>query len=322
MSATIRPRPSTCPMSCARLRSSGRTSGSISTSAWPGTRAISRATKASCCRDKRRFAPGLTFELTKDATAGFKSLVFVQCSGDFEVPYKQNERRFDLLLNVYDTKPVRDDDAADIVVRQGGTKATAIRALLRSAPDLLLRYDAVLFLDDDVELSGPDIERLFATFASYALDVAQPALTADSACAFAVLKQPQAGTGVRPISAVEIMTPLISRRALVACRDVFDEGVSGWGLDVLLSTRVRERFGETIALIADVVAAHRRPIDLDGGNFYRYLLRYGIEPEHELGRLARRFGIETMPDAVRFVGHDPGDGQAALTKQDTAESRA
>ena len=247
------------------------------------------------------FHADITVQVDKDEPAGFDTLVFIQCAGSFEVCHARDSRMFDLLLNVYDGGEVRDADQADIVVRQNGTKTTAIRTLLLRAPELLLRYKAVFFLDDDVEIGATDIERTFAALFANGLDLAQPSLTADSACAFPALKQPQAGTGVRPISAIEIMAPIISRRVLETCGDTFGECISGWGVDALLSARVRERFGETIALIADVVAAHRREIDLEQGAFYSYLRRYGIEPQHEMGRLAMRFGIGTQPDAVRFL---------------------
>ena len=59
----------------------------------------------------------------------------------------------------------RPNPRADAVVVQAGTKTTAIRRLLAERPDFLLRYEAVLFLDDDVELGAADIEALFAAMA-------------------------------------------------------------------------------------------------------------------------------------------------------------
>ena len=50
---------------------------------------------------------------------------------------------------------------ADIAVHQAGTKTTAIRRLMELRPDLLLRYQAVLFLDDDVEIGAEGIDALF-----------------------------------------------------------------------------------------------------------------------------------------------------------------
>ena len=50
--------------------------------------------------------------------------------------------------------------------------------------DLLLRYEAVLFLDDYVEIGAEGIDALFRAMTAERLDLAQPALTADSLTAY------------------------------------------------------------------------------------------------------------------------------------------
>ncbi len=235
-------------------------------------------------------------------------LLFIQGGRAFANPYKDPARRFDVLLNDYTAPPVPDgsdpheagyDADFDAIAVQRGTKTTAIRKLLRDAPELLLGYDHVLFLDDDVRLSGADIERLFATVTAHGLDLAQASLTAGSACAFAVLKQPQAGAGLTPLTSVEIMMPVLSRRALRDCGWVFGEGISGWAVDFLLGAAVRARFGNTVALVGHVVAAHERPIDTLDGAFYRFLRAHGIEATTEAGRIAVNHGIEVSATAIR-----------------------
>ena len=97
---------------------------------------------------------------------------------------------------------------------QAGTKTTAIRRLLEQRPDLLLRYEAALFLDDDVEIGDGDIDALFAAMARERLDLAQPALTADSDSAWPFLKRPSAEHAIIRVSTVEIMAPLLHAAAL------------------------------------------------------------------------------------------------------------
>ena len=67
-------------------------------------------------------------------------------------PIWPQPRDYDVLLNCYQAADA--DPRADAVVFQAGTKTTAIRRLLDERPDLLLRYEAVLFLDDDVEIGA------------------------------------------------------------------------------------------------------------------------------------------------------------------------
>ena len=73
--------------------------------------------------------------------------------------YLEEPRSYDVLLNYYHEGSVH--PKADIAVHQAGTKTTAIRRLMELRPDLLLRYQAVLFLDDDVEIGAEGIDALF-----------------------------------------------------------------------------------------------------------------------------------------------------------------
>ncbi len=242
-------------------------------------------------RQERFYADG-RLRIEREAPAGLRSrLVFVQCGRGFDAPWLGEPRSYDVLLNGY-----QEGDAnprADGVVFQAGTKTTAIRRLLAERPDCLLRYEAVLFLDDDIELGATDIDALFDAMAGERLDLAQPALTAESECAWTFLKRPEAPNGVFRVSTVEIMAPLMTRRAIEAAASAFSETVSGWGTDLLLGPAVRGAFGAgSVGVIGSVAVRHARKVDLSGGAFYAYLRRYGIDPAHEANRVAVDFRVE------------------------------
>jgi hypothetical protein len=218
-------------------------------------------------------------------------LVFVQCGKGFDAAYLEGPRAYDVLLNYYHEGDVH--PRADIVAFQAGTKTTSIRRLMELRPDLLLRYRAVLFLDDDVEIGADEIEALFRAFAADKLDLAQPALTADSATAYSFLKKPSVGAGVTRVSSVEIMAPVLTRRALEAASWVFTESVSGWGADLLLGPAVRSACGPmSVGIIGSVAVRHVTPVDLVTSAFYAFLRRYGVDPGHEANRIAIDFGVE------------------------------
>jgi hypothetical protein len=234
-------------------------------------------------------------------------LVFVQVSGDSKVPFLNVARSFDVALNYYDGSNLPDNlvaSEADYVIRQVGTKTTAIKSILEVRPEIFLSYEAVLFLDDDVSISTPDVEKLFNTMSTYGLDLAQASLSRESRCYFDVLKQPNPGTSLIPLTAVEIMMPVISSRALSECGWVFQEGMSGWGIDLLLSAKVRERFGNTIALVGDAVARHEQETDTVDGPFYRFLRTRGIDATIEMGDIAIRFDIDDTQKAIA-IHHEP-----------------
>jgi hypothetical protein len=218
-------------------------------------------------------------------------LVFVQCGQGFDAAYLQEPRAHDVLLNYYHEGNVH--PKADIAVVQAGTKTTAIRRLIELRPDLILRYQAVLFLDDDVEIGAEGIDAFFRAMAAEKLDLAQPALTADSATAYPFLKRPSAGAGVTRVSSVEIMAPALTRRALEQASWAFAESVSGWGTDLLLGPAVRAACGQTsVGLIGSVAVRHAAPVDFAAGDFYAFLRRYGVDPGHEANRIAVEFGVE------------------------------
>jgi hypothetical protein len=222
---------------------------------------------------------------------GRRRLVYVQCGRGFDAAYLGGPRDYDVLLNYYEEGEA--NPRAETVVVQAGTKTTAIRRLLEERPDLLLRYEAVLFLDDDVEIGADGIDRLFQAMAAETLDLAQPALTADSDSAWPFLKKPAAGEGVLRTSTVEIMAPALTRRALERVGWVFAETVSGWGTDLALGPAVRAAFGpESVGVVGSVAVRHARPVDTRSGAFYAFLRRYGVDPAHEANRVVADFGVE------------------------------
>jgi hypothetical protein len=242
-------------------------------------------------RQDRFFAAGRLRIERESKPTGRRLLVYVQSGRGFDAAYLRPPRAYDLLLNYYDESPPC--PSAETVVYQRGSKNTSIRRLLELRPDLLLRYDRVLFLDDDIEIGAAQIDLLFRAAEREKLDLAGPALTSDSQTAWPFLKQPAAGDGIMRVSSIEIMAPLITRRALEAAGWVFAESASGWGSDLLLGPAVRSAFGpESVGVIGSVAVRHARPVDTRSGTLYLYLRSYGIETGHEANRIAFDFGVD------------------------------
>jgi hypothetical protein len=246
---------------------------------------------------------------------GRKLLVYVQSGRGFDAAYLGEPRDYDVLLNYYqDGEP---NPRADAVVFQAGTKTTAIRRLLAERPDLILRYEATLFLDDDVEIRAGQIDQLFGAMAKEKLDLAQPALTADSDSAWPFLKRPAAGEGIFRTSTIEIMAPALTRRALERAGWAFSESVSGWGTDLLLGPVVRAAFGpNSLGVVGSVAVRHAQPVDTKGGAYYTLLRLYGIEPAHEANRVVADFGVERFlrllaPGEAGPVGRGPERDQSS-----------
>ncbi len=242
-------------------------------------------------RQDRFFAAGRLRIERESKPTGRRRLVYIQSGKRLDPAILSEPRAYDVLLNYYDQSPP--NPQAETVVYQRGCKNTAIRRLLELRPDLLLQYDRVLFLDDDIEIEAAQIDLLFEVAERERLDLAGPSLTADSQTAWPFLKQPGAGDGIMRVSSIEIMAPLITRRALEAVAWVFAESASGWGGDLLLGPVVRAAFGpESVGVIGAVPVRHARPVDTKGGTLYLYLRSYGIETGHEANRIAFDFGVD------------------------------
>ena len=196
-------------------------------------------------------------------------------------------REWDLMVNYYDAVGFR-PGLGDYVLFQKGTKFTAMWNLLRHFRAVLQQYDHVLFLDDDVETTCQDLNRLFRACRLHGLDLAQMTLTDASFCNWDALFARKGGSGVRKVSAVEIMMPVFSRRALSWVAPSLSRSVSGFGLDLAWGKIVRDAGGR-VAVLDDVSATHARPVNQAGGAYYRYLRRHMINPKAELWLLLKDY---------------------------------
>jgi hypothetical protein len=224
-----------------------------------------------------------------------RTAVFLQCGSDscHEDWYRLAARSWDLVVNFFDDRYLN-CIAGDLVFRQRGvgSKFTAFWCLIRDYPEIVWSYDYWMLMDDDLLTSMDDIERLFKIVITRSLDQAQPSLTQDSDCAWPVFKQVP-GSKIRHVNGVEIMSPILSRRALVLGKHVFAQTVSGWGLDLALGKIARERLRTEPAVIDEIRIKHTKRIDTSTGSFYKFLQGVGISAKVEWRHLVRLYNTET-----------------------------
>ena len=194
--------------------------------------------------------------------------------------FERDDREWDLLVNYYDATGFR-PGFGDYVFFQKGTKFTAVWLLWARYREILAHYEHVLFLDDDVEVTGTDLNRLFRKCRMHELDLAQMSLSKDSSCNWVELFSQSGNTSPRKVSAVEIMMPVFSASAIRRVAPTFAQSVSGFGLDLAWGKLIRDA-GGTIAVLDDVVATHARPVDQTDGAYYSYLRRHMINAKSEL----------------------------------------
>ena len=227
-----------------------------------------------------------------------KALVVVQAGRGAKVDswFNENNREWDLLVNYYDAAGFR-LGLGDYVFFQKGTKFTAMWAFAKHFNDVLSLYDHVLFLDDDIDATCDGLNRLFRTCRKHDLALAQMSLCERSSCNWPELFSRPGGTDPRATTAVEIMMPVFSRKALQLVRPTLGRSISGYGLDLAWGKIVSEAGGK-IAVLDDVVATHERAVDHSGGAYYAYLRRHMINPKAELWVLSEDYAVDLNLSSV------------------------
>ncbi|MCF6303760.1 MAG: hypothetical protein L3J33_00110 [Rhodobacteraceae bacterium] len=205
--------------------------------------------------------------------------------------FNNQDRNWDLLVNYYDAHGF-DPMFGEYVFCQMGTKFTAMHNFYQHYQDLLLQYDHILFLDDDIRVSVDDLNALFQSVSKNNLDLAQMALSESSHCVWPALFHAPGAPALRLTNAVEIMMPVLSRRALQAIGPLLGESISGFGLDLLWGKLVAD-YGGRIGVLNDIIAAHESEIDDKAGAYYGFMRANMINPKAELWRLIEHFSLDT-----------------------------
>jgi len=238
------------------------------------------------------FRAKLNYDVIRRGRPARPNLVFLQSGRDASPPYLIPDRGFDMLRNYYADPGAHVCGESDHVLFQRGTKVTGIDTILRRDPELLLAYDHVLFLDDDIALGAEDIMRFFAAMDRHRIALAQPLLTPDSDCVWPVFKDARHASHIIPVSSVEVMMPGFSRDALRRLAWTFGKTISGFGVDLLWGqTLATERDAGRIAVIGDVLARHQKAIDDVGGAFYVFMANNDINPKLELWMVMSEHGV-------------------------------
>ncbi len=172
--------------------------------------------------------------------------------------WMQGGKSFDIWLIHYGSGAA---PTADRVIQAKGSKFHLIQDVLSTID--LEQYDYIWMPDDDVVLTGAEIDRLFDFMIGCDLWLAQPSLMGWYGVAFNLHQQ---GVLMRYTNFVEIMCPCFSRYALKLCMPYFKENYTGWSYDALWNFLLDHPI-DKLAIIDDIVAIHTRPVF--GGDIYQ-----------------------------------------------------
>ena len=223
-------------------------------------------------------------------------------------------RRWDLVVNYYGDDPRRyRDDPGVTRIDSKGPKWPALHKLLGENRGLWQDYDYVWLPDDDLATDCASIERLFDLMVGLGLQLAQPSLSWRSHVSLPMtLHNPN--FALRYSSFVEPMAPCFSRAVLERVIPTFGEIISGWGLDYVWPTFLANPAREC-AILDRVQVTHTRPV---GGPNYDFNRRQGVNPQDEMHRLLKKYGLPG-PLQISFGGMDRDGREFNLFDPGTGE---
>ena len=205
------------------------------------------------------------------------------------------ERDFDIFISYYGQQPQRYQADADYYEMRRGTKWPCIGELLHAHPELLERYEAFWFPDDDLAATTDTLNRMFALFRGFSLQLAQPALTRDSFYSWKLLLQ-RPEYVLRYVPFVEIMAPVFSRSALLKCRGTFGESSSGYGLDFVWPSLLEPGPQPGMAVLDATPVRHTRPV---GGELYRN--HPEMDPGRDAAAVVQKYGATRLTATARYT---------------------
>ncbi len=169
---------------------------------------------------------------------------------------------FDLLLFDYSGKATPPEGIAVLSVKTE-CKGEIYREVHRWLAAAATGYEYVGLLDDDIETSWSDINRMLEIARARGLDSFAASLSADSYHSHAKFLH-KAGGDVRPIDWVEVMMPFYRTELFMAGGAYYADSISSYALDQFVMTALQKLTGyNRVAVIDAIVARHRRPITSD-----------------------------------------------------------
>jgi len=203
-------------------------------------------------------------------------------------------RNWDLQLSTYDEQ-LSDLDGGDFPLSvDTGTKWDSVCRHLRANPDLLDRYDYIMFPDDDLLFEPSGITSLFEVMASHDLDIGQPSLLPSSHISYPVTTYCPAFR-LRYANYVEPMCPIIRADYLRTLLPVLDRWPTGWGQDDIW-TMMMAKPAYRAAFIDVSPILHTRPLYI--GAVYKTFEKLGMNPEGDLKEIRSSFRGLPQPKLI------------------------
>ena len=200
------------------------------------------------------------------ATSGSRStnLVFTSAGNRSNLRgWLQGRRDFDLWTVYYGDQPGMFQDVSDYYLGRKGSKFQNLHYCYEQWPEVLARYDAIMVMDDDIEIGAKGITRLFEIRRELDLWALQPAFRLSGKVSWPITAvQPTAK--LRYTNFVEMACPLFRRDKLDAFMRVYDRELVGYGTDWWFLHTLGPDIDNRVAVVDEVTCVN--PYDKNKGS--------------------------------------------------------
>lgn len=215
----------------------------------------------------------------------------------------KDDRNWDLQLSTYDKGLADLDDGDSPLSYDMGTKWDSICRYFRDQPELLDRYEYIMFPDDDLLFDPGNISRLFAISAQNSLDIAQPSLMPSSHISYPITAHCPDFL-IRYSNYIEAMCPVIKTSYLRLLLPSIERWPTGWGQDDIWAMLMPNPVYRA-AFIDAAPMIHTRM--LYSGEIYKTFKRLGMDPEADLRDVRRSF--DKLPKGKLIYGGITAEGK-------------
>jgi len=166
-------------------------------------------------------------------------------------------KEFDLWVTYYGDRSGKYSEVADFYnVRKGG-KFPNLHYAYQQWPEIFSGYEAVMVMDDDVIMSGHDIDRLFRVRKAYGLWVCQPAFCSTGKVEWKIT-QAQKYAFLRHTNFVEMTCPLFLQSKLNDFMKVYDPVLVGYGCDLWFLHSMGPNLKGKVAIVDAITCVNPR----------------------------------------------------------------
>ena len=174
-------------------------------------------------RKKMLFHPVKEEKVRKDGPYK-KNAVFVAAGKDsLHRQLLKGEADFDLHLLIYDDSYNKYCNDSDFICADAGYKMDMTYRYLHRHPEFMEKYEYFFLMDDDIEMSTEEVNKLFRMMREYYLKIAQPSLVMSYYTYEHTLHNPLCI--LRYTNFVEMMVPCFSREALIKVLPTFEKNL-------------------------------------------------------------------------------------------------